>query len=124
MARLIRDTNITAFVHGCCLGADTEAVVHVRHHHPQAVVIARPGNIPRWHSPKALEMSTLKLRPKKCLDRNRDIVHDGEDLLISCPSGPEVLRSGTWSTTRYGRKLTRRIVIVWPDGTVTEEGVQ
>ena len=38
------------------------------------------------------------------------------DVLIAAPSGPEKLRSGTWSTVRYARKLHKNITIVLPDG--------
>jgi outer membrane protein insertion porin family len=54
------------------------------------------------------------------LDRNRAIV-DSCDVLIACPKGPEEQRSGTWATVRYARKQKKRIVIIWPDGEVTEE---
>jgi predicted Rossmann fold nucleotide-binding protein DprA/Smf involved in DNA uptake len=56
------------------------------------------------------------------LVRNRIIV-DGCDVLLAAPSGAERdnPRSGTWMTVRYARKRRKRIVIVWPDGTTTEE---
>jgi hypothetical protein len=37
------------------------------------------------------------------------------------PSGPERLRSGTWATVRYARKLRKPITILWANGEVTEE---
>lgn len=58
---------------------------------------------------------------KPFLDRNRDIV-DVTMGLIAVPGGfEEELRSGTWSTVRYARRLGRPIKIVWPDGSVKEE---
>lgn len=52
--------------------------------------------------------------------RNRDIARGGEDLLIACPRGPEASLpySGTWQTVRLARRLRRKIVVIWPDGSV------
>ena len=42
--------------------------------------------------------------PKPPLDRNRDIVTFGRDLLIAAPLQDfEVLRSGTWATVRFAK---------------------
>ena len=54
------------------------------------------------------------------LDRNRDIVYGSEELL-GVPSGPEKVRSGTWSTIRLARSLGRKITLIWPTGRVTIE---
>jgi len=56
--------------------------------------------------------------PKPPLVRNRDIV-DECDLLVACPgSDHEELRSGTWACIRYARKVKRKTIIIWPDGTL------
>lgn len=52
------------------------------------------------------------------LDRNQSMVA-ACGILIACPEGPEVLRSGTWSTVRAARRWKREVIIVWPDGRVT-----
>lgn len=55
---------------------------------------------------------------KDYLDRNRDIVNC-TDILITCPSGyTEKLRSGTWATIRYARKIGKTVVIIFPDGSI------
>lgn len=56
------------------------------------------------------------------LKRNRVIVAEG-DALIATPSGyKEIPRgSGTWATIRYAREAQLPRLIVWPDGTATEE---
>jgi hypothetical protein len=47
LARTVRDTEgMTEFHQGCCVGADTEATGHVRHHLPGVVVHGRPGALP------------------------------------------------------------------------------
>lgn len=57
-----------------------------------------------------------EIRPEKpYLERNRDIV-DETDVLIGMPDGPERLRSGTWSTIRYGRKTrgNDKVRVIFP----------
>lgn len=62
------------------------------------------------------------MRPEKpFLDRNKDIVNE-TNVLVAAPSGEERLRSGTWATVRYARKLGRPIFMAWPDGRLTMEG--
>jgi len=56
------------------------------------------------------------------LTRNHDIV-DCTELLIACPkSMKEELRSGTWATVRYARKLERPVIIIYPNGISSSEG--
>ncbi len=54
--------------------------------------------------------------PMDPLGRNRVIV-DLCHALVGCPEGPEVLRSGTWSTIRYAKKSGKLLWIVYPNGT-------
>ena len=56
--------------------------------------------------------------PRLPLERNRLIVSMVE-CLFATPSGPEVQRSGTWSTIRYARKCERPGRIIWPDGSTS-----
>lgn len=111
------DARADVLHHGDCIGAD--AMAHVvakrlgvaRHTHP-------PVNASkRAHCDDAEHTS----EPREYLDRNHDIV-DACASLIACPSGPETLRSGTWSTVRYARKACKPITLVWPDGRITHEG--
>ena len=74
------------------------------------------------HPSTATTRAFLKLggeefrEPKPPLVRNKDIV-DECDLLVACPGGDhEELRSGTWACIRYGRKVKRRTIIIWPGG--------
>jgi predicted Rossmann fold nucleotide-binding protein DprA/Smf involved in DNA uptake len=105
------------FHHGCCIGADAEAVDAVLTHLPGARVIAHPPTNLGWLSDSALDLSHERREAADYLVRNRDIV-DACDVLLACPKGPEERRSGTWSTVRLARKLGRPVVVFWPDGTV------
>jgi len=54
--------------------------------------------------------------PKEPLARNRDIVNMS-DILIAAPGEKaEVLRSGTWATIRYARKMSRKLLVIYPKG--------
>jgi hypothetical protein len=55
--------------------------------------------------------------PEEYLARDREIARCC-DVLIAVPlTADEQLRSGTWATVRYARKLRRLIIIIDPDGT-------
>lgn len=112
------------FHHGCCVGWDEQAcnlVGYCKGRNPDFLRIAHPGDWPSLTSEWARENSEAVHPWKKNLDRNRDIV-DACDWLIACPrTQAEERRSGTWATIRYARKKGRRITIINPDGTLTEE---
>lgn len=105
--------------HGDCIGADAQVheicreygysvVIHPPQN-PQKRAFCFSGNIRRvWEE-------------KPYLNRNMDIVGCAE-LMIAAPGGhSEKLRSGTWATVRYARYREVSLIIVWPDGTTTEE---
>ncbi len=54
--------------------------------------------------------------PKAYLKRDEDIAESCHTLVATPLTEREELRSGTWSTIRYARKLRRRIYIIRPDG--------
>lgn len=102
--------------HGCCIGADYEFHTLL----DQSYVPTVHGHPPINTSKMAECDCDVMHDPKEYLARNKDIVEAG-DWLIAAPKGPEELRSGTWSTVRYARKLGKPVTIVWPDGSVVRE---
>lgn len=98
--------------HGDCIGADAEAhalAVQVG----MGVVIHPPENA----SKRAFCTGDECHPTKPYLERNHDIV-DASSLLVACPGDMvEQLRSGTWATMRYARKHTKRVMVLFPDGT-------
>ena len=115
---------MSAFSHGACVGADSDAVEIVHECCKDAVIVAFPGHMPRMTCQRSLSLSRIIHKPHDTLDRNRDIV-DSSMILVACPKGPEQDRSGTWFTVRYARTLADvRIVVIWPDGKfeVTQAG--
>ena len=105
--------------HGNCIGADEQfsyAVVDALDALPREVI--HPCDIPSMQAPDPWADEIRQVLG--ALERNKNIV-DETDMLLVGPKGPQELRSGTWATVRYARKQGKRIVIVWPDGKVTEE---
>lgn len=96
--------------HGDCIGADSEA-------HDIAMTLDYEVHL---HPPKDDRRRAFKndwlmyTEPKEYHFRNRDIV-DCCDLLIAAPdTAHERLRSGTWSTIRYARRIGKTVVILKP----------
>lgn len=109
--------------HGDCIGSDAEFHAICRRHMLPAAIEIFPPLDNRFRS-GCFNPGNVLHPAGEYLDRNRAIVDFGQDGLIACPSGPEERRSGTWSTVRYARKQGKRIFIVWPDGTITEESAK
>lgn len=110
----------TLFVHGDCLGADEQAHEIVRAETGARIRI-RPTHFSRLRAHCEGD-EVLPTRPP--LDRNQDIVDDCEVLVATPASVQEVSRSGTWATIRRGWKAEKRVIIVFPDGSIGEGASQ
>lgn len=106
------------FHHGDCVGSDAEA--HKKARHLMARIIKHPPENKR----KQAFMLADESRPyAPYLVRNKNIVNETQFLIVTPGEMEEKLRSGTWSTVRYARKLGHEIRIIFPDGSVkVEEG--
>lgn len=116
---LLRAGLHSALHHGACIGSD-EAAHFVGLECGVPIVVHPPKN----HAKVALDVLVPRLgvtilAAKNYDDRNVDIVND-TDVLLATPKGPEVRRSGTWSTIRYALSLDRHVEICFPDGRVEE----
>lgn len=100
--------------HGDCIGADAQA--HWFALQTWMDIVLHP---PKNESKRAFCLGSNATRePKDYLIRNHDIV-DETDMLVATPKEyTEQLRSGTWATIRYARKMNKPVTIVYPDGTV------
>lgn len=103
--------------HGDCIGADAD-IHEIARAQKLWIVVHPPDN----DSKRAFVTGYNEIREAKpYLARNDDIVSETE-VLIAAPKGyGEEHRSGTWATVRRARKQGKRIVIVWPDGRMTNE---
>lgn len=120
---LVERLGATDLHHGSCVGADEElhrgvmfgGLDHLRiHSHPSTLWAKRAECYLR-------EGLDIPYGAKPPLERNRDIVDACEALIAAPKESAETLRSGTWATIRYCRKVGKPVLIVWPDGTVSEE---
>lgn len=93
------------FHYGDCVGADKQAFGLATY--LGFTTISHP---PIDSSKRAFTKPDIELKPKEYLERNKDIVK-ASDILIACPHGAEVMRSGTWSTFRYAKGRIGRYVI-------------
>lgn len=109
---------ITEFHHGLCEGSDAQAhdLVRARAFWNCSIV----GHPPSHQTHYAPRRCDKRFTPAPYLVRNRVIVNCTA-YLIATPSGPEITRSGTWSTVRYARKQKKSILIIMPDGQIIKE---
>lgn len=97
------------FHHGVCIGADEQAALMARNLGWKIV-----GHPPIVTSKMSSFVCDELLDPLPYLDRNKVIV-EVSHLLIAAPNTEqETLRSGTWSTIRYARKLKKPIAYIFP----------
>lgn len=103
------------FHHGDCIGADSDAH-NIADECGYGIILHPPSNPYKraWR-----EVPRHMMRPElPYITRNHNIVNATE-WLIATPGEPdEQLRSGTWSTVRYAKRMRRKIALVLPDGTV------
>lgn len=109
--------DVTEAHHGMCVGADAQfhALLRRLDANRQIKIIGHPASNFVSHKRAELECDEVR-EAKPSLTRNHDIV-DECNLLIATPKTQhELLRSGTWSTIRYAKKVNRDYVIVAPSG--------
>jgi hypothetical protein len=104
--------SIFSLSHGGCVGADAECHAIARRVCGSSLFISvHPSTASaRVVIPPDADHVADGLPP---LERNRDVVRSGKDLLIVAPLWMvEVLRSGTWSTVRYARFLQVPVLLL------------
>ena len=112
LRRYLRDAKTRGykyFHHGDCIGADEQA--HIIAIDVGLEVIVHP---PKVNSKRAfVEDFTQRYPAKDYIARNHDIV-DESAILIAMPKDVlnEELRSGTWATVRYAKRLNRIVKLI------------
>ncbi len=100
----LEELGVTEFHHGDCIGADAEAHDIVRLFFPEVWIV---GHLPESDRKRAFKKCDEYKEPLPYLVRDRNIV-DETDFLIGTPKhDDEILRSGTWTTIRYSRKIDK-----------------
>lgn len=114
---VVQVLNPSEFHHGDCVGGDEESHRIVSEILPDVQIYVHPPEDPKHRAfvdgPSA-RVRILGTRPY--LDRNRDIV-DAVEVLVAMPAEEvEKLRSGTWATVRYARRIGKQVIVIAPDG--------
>lgn len=107
-------------IHGACIGADQAVHVHFRRLFAYDIW---PSNEEQaaWARQNYDPYRDFLHWIKPPLARNQDIV-DAGNLLIAVVATPhEKLRSGTWATIRYARRVKKNRYIFQPDGAIVVE---
>lgn len=99
--------------HGDCVGADEEFHNCARERGLR-IMLHPPNN----NAARAFCKGDYEMPPLPYIQRNHAIV-EASIHMLAIPSSHEVLRSGTWATVRYARKLKRPLFIVYPDGEIS-----
>lgn len=114
---LLKRLRVTELHHGDCVGADAQA--HRLARRLDIPVVLHP---PTSSTHRAFARGSAREEPPQpYLTRNHFIVKWSEGLIATPHQQIEILRSGTWATIRYARRLGKPLWIVWPDGTIAYE---
>lgn len=113
---LLREHRVIEAHHGDCVGADSE--FHAICKSMQIRVVVHPPLLNGKRAFCPIGEDDMICKAQDYLIRNRSIV-DMCAWLIGAPRMAfEELRSGTWATIRYARKIRRRRHVVLPSGEV------
>lgn len=110
------DNDISRLLHGDCEGADEAADTIAMKHGVKRW--AMPGTDALGRSPyRAYCAAEYIAEPRLYQVRNQYIV-DNCELLVALPKSVERVRSGTWATIRYARRVHRQHFIIYPNGVI------
>ena len=102
----LKHNQVTEVHHGDCLGADADFHDLCHDHYPQINIYIHP---PTDSKMRAFKLSNNILKSYLYIKRNHNIVNE-TDILLACPFiEKEELRSGTWATIRYARKIGKSV---------------
>jgi hypothetical protein len=99
------------FHEGDCIGADAQAA-----HAARAAGFRIIGHPPTIDAKRAFFSADVDWPPAPYLDRNKVIVNRSQEMIATPGEFDEQLRSGTWSTVRYARRIGRPVHVILPDG--------
>lgn len=102
--------------HGDCVGADVQAAAVALEVNPKCKVVAHPPDRDTYRGFFDRNAETLPVR--EYLTRNRDVTDACAALVVLPKESKEQKRGGTWYTHAYAVRRKKRVVVVWPDGSV------
>lgn len=99
------------FHEGDCIGSDAQAA-----HAARLAGLHIVGHPPTNDSKRAFFPADEWRKPYPYLVRNHNIVDASQEMIATPGEFEEQLRSGTWATIRYARRIGRRLLVILPDG--------
>lgn len=96
---------------GDCIGADSQAFFLAKSQGLRTVC-----HPPLKSAKRAFNVHDETRPPYEYLTRNHHIVGETRLLIVAPRDMEEQLKSGTWATYRYAKKLRAPRIIVFPDG--------
>lgn len=111
LIEFLKKNKIKELHHGDCLGVDMQSHFLTCFLQPNCKIIVHPPIKNDWRAGCKGDIIKKELDYKV---RDKNIVNS-VDLLIGCPQTDyEILRSGTWATIRYAKKINRKCIIFYP----------
>jgi len=104
-----REYNPTEFHHGDCEGADAEAHDIIRHINPSIRIVVHP---PIYPYRRAYKKGDEMRPPYDYIPRDKNIVNEINYLIGAPLTDEEIIRSGTWTTIRYAKKIGREYLVL------------
>lgn len=114
--RSLRDKGYLWMHNGDCITSDFEA----------AKVWGKLKGKVMLHPPvnskyRAFFQADIICEPREYIVRDHHMVDLSRRLIATPQTFEEQIRSGTWATIRYARKLRLKITIIYPDGSVVND---
>jgi hypothetical protein len=113
----------TDFIHGGCVGVDAQAHKVVRANFPECRIHVLWGHIPEMRARIAPDPFTVFYEPRECSHRNARIAARVVALFSIPKEMQEILRSGTWQTTRFYGIMNRNLPVARPLYVITPDGL-
>lgn len=101
------------FHQGDCVGSDAQAA-----HGARCLGFRIIGHPPTIDAKRAFFPADEWREPLSYLERNHKIVIASQEMIATPGEFEEQLRSGTWATIRYARRVGRPLHVIYPDGLV------
>ena len=112
---LVELGQISLAMHGDCIGSDAQFHHSVRQHSKTIHIKGHPPTNPQKRA--WLECDSMA-DEYPYLVRNHHIVNESDVIIATPKESYEVVRSGTWGSVRYARKLKKPVWIITPAGEV------
>lgn len=108
---LLSDRAPGEFHEGDCIGSDSQAASGARMAGFRII-----GHPPINDSKRTFFPADESRDPLPYLARNHKIVDAAQEMIATPGEFEEQLRSGTWATIRYARKVGKPVHVILPDG--------